>query len=133
MEVQEVEHTADLSIRVHGQDLPTLFANAARGMFALMTDLERVRPIEQRQVDLEAFDVETLLVAWLSELLWLSEESGLYFNRFQIASLTPTRLNATAWGGPADQVFGHIKAVTFNNLRITSTETGYEVTIVFDV
>ena len=38
-EIEEIEHTADLAIRVRGRDLSQLFANAARGMFGLMADL----------------------------------------------------------------------------------------------
>ena len=40
--IEELEHTADLSIRVRGRDLAELFVNAARGMFGLMADLERM-------------------------------------------------------------------------------------------
>ncbi len=131
--IEELEHTADLSIRVRGRDLAELFVNAARGMFGLMADLEAVEHSVQRQVQLHEMDAETLLVSWLSELLWFNEESGAAFARFEMQSLTQSDLQATAWGGSAPSQWKHIKAVTFHDLAIIETDDGYEVTLVFDV
>lgn len=131
--IEEIEHTADVSIRVRGSDLEALFVNAALGMATLMTDVKEIEPNIQRQLSLEEFDVETLMVSWLSELLWFNEESGAVFVRFEITRLTPTHLEATVWGGPAASQWKHIKAVTFHDLDIKLSEQGYEVTVVFDV
>ncbi len=131
--IEELEHTADLSIRVRGRDLAELFVNAARGMFGLMTDLETVEHNVQQQVQLYEMDAETLLVSWLGELLWFNEESGAAFARFEVQSITHSELQATAWGGPAPSQWKHIKAVTFHDLAIIETSDGYEVTLVFDV
>jgi SHS2 domain-containing protein len=130
---QEVEHTADWAIQVRGRDLRELFVNAALGMATLMADVKIVEPNVERQVGLEEFDVETLLVSWLSELLWLNEETGAVFVRYDITMLTPTRLKARVWGGPASSQWKHIKAVTFHGLRIEETADGCEVTVIFDV
>jgi SHS2 domain-containing protein len=134
--IQEIEHTADWAIRVRGRDLRELFINAARGMFGLMVDPEATpldTPSIEREIELEGFDAETLLVSWLSELLWFNEESDAIFMRFEITSLTPTYLKATAWGGPAPGQWKHIKAVTFHDLEIIKADDGYKVTLVFDV
>jgi SHS2 domain-containing protein len=131
--IEEIEHTADLSIRVRGRSLEELFVNAALGMAMLMADPDQVEPSLERRVELEEYDTETLLVSWLSELLWFNEESDAVFVRFEIEELTPTRLRATVWGGPAASQWKQIKAVTFNDLEIIETDEGYEVTVVFDV
>jgi len=135
-DIEELEHTADLSIRVRGRDLPALFVNAARGMFGLMADLEALEAVEphiQQEIELEAYDRETLLVTWLSELLWLNEEHGAVLTRYVITTLTPTQLHATVWGTPAPEQWKNIKAVTFHDLDIIETDDGYQVTLVFDV
>ncbi len=131
--IEEVEHTADWSIRVRGGDLEELFRNAALGMAMLMSDVETIEPDVKRQVALEEYDTETLLVSWLTELLWFNEETDAVFVRFEFQELTPQRLEATAWGGPADNQWKHIKAVTFHDLNIIQTQTGHEVTLIFDV
>lgn len=132
-DVEEIEHTADWALRVRGRTLKGLFANTARGMAMLVADLDTVEPSVERRVELEEFDLETLLVSWLSELLWFNEQSGAVFVRYEIQELTPTRLAATVWGGPASGQWKHIKAVTYHNLNISTTDDGYEVTVVFDV
>ncbi len=131
--IEEIEHTADWAIHVRGRDLAELFTRAAQGMYALVTDLAGVRPLVERKVTLESFDAETLLVDWLSELLWYTESEGLVFSRFEVHEIMPTRLQATVRGEVVSDLEKQIKAVTFHNLAIRRTGEGYEVTIVFDV
>jgi len=64
--IEEIEHTADLAIRVRGRHLEELFVNAALGMAMLMADLKEIAPHVERHVELEEFDAGTLLVSWLS-------------------------------------------------------------------
>ena len=131
--IQEIEHTADWAIRVRGKTLEELFANAALGMAMLMAEVDTIKPDIERWVQMEAYDLEALLVSWLSELLWFNEESDAVFVRFEIESLTPSFIKATVWGGPVSRQWKHIKAVTFHDLEIIETDEGYEVALVFDV
>src|SRR5438034_408776 len=66
---EEIEHTADVALRVRAPSLEKLFCYAARGMFALMTDASGVATASEIALDVTASDRETLLVNWLSELL----------------------------------------------------------------
>jgi len=130
---EEVEHTADASIRAYGRDLPELFVNAAYGMFDLLADVEKSYPTIEREVSLEAPDLETLLVDWLGELLYLREAHGEVYEEFEISALSPTELRAVAKGGKRFAPRMDIKAVTYHDLKIEKTEEGYVATIVFDV
>ncbi|MGD8969498.1 MAG: archease [Anaerolineae bacterium] len=130
---EEIEHTADIAIRVWGHDLAALFANAAYAMSCLLTDVEDVVPTVEQTIELVAEDVEVLLVDWLSELLFLGERDNLVFTTVDRLRVTPNRLHATVRGGPIQERYSHIKAVTFSELQITGTEEGYETVIVFDV
>jgi len=129
----EIEHTADWAIRVRGATLPELFVNAATGMYGLMADLAAVTPGLERAIAVKGVDAEALLVNWLNELVYHTEIDGEVFCEFHVASLEPTHLRATARGSRGIQLKKQIKAVTFHNLQIISTDTGYEVTLVFDV
>jgi len=130
---EEIEHTADIAIHVWGHDLAELFANGAYGMACQMADPDVVLRTAERLIELEAYDAETLLVAWLGELLYLYERDDCIFTDFDMLKVTPTRLRALAWGGPVRERRRHIKAVTFSDLEIVHTGAGYETTIVFDV
>ena len=130
---EEVEHTADIAIRVRGRGLAELFVNAAYGMACQLADVGGAALTIERRVELEAYDVETLLVAWLGELLYLGEREGGVFHDFDVLAITPTRLRAVARGGAVREYRAHIKAVTFSDLAVLRTDEGYETTIVFDV
>ncbi|MBI3362099.1 MAG: archease [Chloroflexi bacterium] len=82
---------------------------------------------------LEAPDTESLLVAWLNELLYFTESDGQVFTEFGVNALTDTHIEAQATGGPATELNKQIKAVTFHNLKVERTDEGFETTIVFDV
>ncbi len=130
---QEVDHTADLALHVWGRTLEELFIAAARGMFALLVDLESVELEVQHDVVLSALDRETLLVDWLNELLYLGERAPLSaYVGFDFAVLQPTCLEATVKGGTVADYRTHIKAATFHNLKVQRTREGYETELVFD-
>jgi len=130
---EQVEHTADIAIRVWGRDLAELFANAAYGMACQLTDVATVGRTVEHEIQLEGWDTETLLVSWLDEFLYVNERDGLVFTDFDVLEVSPTHLRAVVRGGPAPVRWYSIKAVTFNDLRIVRTADGYETTIVFDV
>jgi SHS2 domain-containing protein len=130
---EEIEHTADLALRVYGQDMRELFANAAYGMFALMAEPSLEEPAREREVSLEATDYESLLVDWLNELIYLHEVEGETYSQFAIETLSPTKLKAHVTGGPTKSKTKAIKAATFHDLKINETANGFVATIVFDV
>lgn len=131
---EEIEHTADWALRIRGQDLRELLVNAARGMSQLLVvDLDTLPRNVEEHIVIEAYDAESLLVNWLSELAYHAEIHGTVFAEFDVYDITPTRLEATVRGGRAPQLQKHIKAVTYHNLAVIQTEEGIEATVVFDV
>jgi len=130
---EEIEHTADIALRVWGSDLADLFANAASGMGHLLSEAPEGPLTVSKTIELAAVDVETLLVDWLSELLFLGEQSDVVFTRFDELRVSGNQLTATAGGGPTGERRSAIKAVTFADLEIRETDCGLETEIVFDV
>ena len=129
---REVDHTADWALEVWAPTLEALFVDAAHGMYALAGTAPGAATLTRR-IELNGDDYESLLVAWLGELLYLTESEGVVFNNFRMELLTPTHLQAEASGGPGRHPEKVIKAVTYHNLRVRRTEAGYATTIVFDV
>ena len=131
---EEVEHTADLGLRVTGQDLKRLFIHAAHGMMHLMAFSAR-SPAPQfstYRISLDSHDLETLLVDWLGELLYLSERDRVCFLEFVIDVLEGTHLQASVIGQTGHIPSRAIKAVTFHDLVLRREQKGYETTITFD-
>jgi SHS2 domain-containing protein len=131
---EEIEHTADWALRVRGHDLPELLVNAARGMCRLLVpDLTLISTDVERRFELDAFDAESLLVEWLSELAYWAEAEMLVFREFDLRQVTPSHLEAVVRGGRAPNLQKQIKAVTYHNLEIITRDNGLETTVVFDV
>ena len=129
-----VEHTADWALRVYGSDFPALLRNAARGMNSLLVeDVSAVGTDVAARLALEAFDRESMLVEWLSELAYLAETEGLIFDDFDLERATPTVLQGVIRGGRAPALQKHIKAVTYHGLEVVERAHGLEATVVFDV
>jgi SHS2 domain-containing protein len=129
-----VDHTADWALRVFGSDLADLLRNAAIGMSSLLVVRLSDIPLEvSRDLVLEAFDAETLLVDWLSELAYFAEEEQLVFREYRLWNVTSQRMAARIRGGRAPELQKHIKAVTYHELSIERTDSGVTATIVFDV
>jgi SHS2 domain-containing protein len=136
MGFEEISHTADWSVRVWADDLAGLVAESARALYALAGAVPGPGPRVTRNFQMEAQDRESLLVTFLSELVYLMESENLGFDR-----VDPTiavvggrvELNAEMEGAPLDSLDKAIKAVTWHNLKILPTPRGLETEIVFDV
>jgi SHS2 domain-containing protein len=131
---EEIPHTADWSFRAFGKDLRELFENAAHAIFALEgAQADRHANEIARVVHVTGIDYESLLVNWLTELLWLQESNRETYHRFQIETLTPTELQAQVFGAPLTTLNKVIKAVTYHNLQVEQTMEGWQATVVVDV
>ncbi len=127
----EVEHTADWGLRAWAEDLPALFCTAAEGMYALMDVRLAKGPEVSREIHLEAADLESLLVAFLDELLY-QVENGHAFARMDL-SIAGGRLDGSLRGKPIETRKKEIKAVTFHQLEVRQGPKGWETTVIFDV
>lgn len=137
MPFEELSHTADLCLRVWAPDLDQLFAEAARGMNTLAGISLAAKPRVRRTLSASAADTESLLVSFLSELVFFAEQDNLAFDDFELSidsgSGQPLHLSAVLHGASILTLDKVIKAVTYHNLQILQTARGVEVEIVFDV
>jgi len=85
-----------------------------------------------RTFEAEAPDVESLLVAFLSELVYYQEQENLTFDVFDL-KVAGQWLRVRMEGAQLESVDKAIKAVTYHNLKIEKKTEGFETTIVFDV
>ncbi len=129
---QEQPHTADWALDIWAPDLTSLLLQAARGMYALMQARLQAEPNEIYRFEIAAPDRETLLVTFLSELLYFTQRDNVAFDQFDLIH-DGNKLIAAVAGGPIESAAKEIKAVTYHNLAVRETERGLETTIVFDV
>lgn len=129
---REQAHTADWELEVWAPDLLSLLEQAARGMYTLMGT--SLRPAERfvRDLELPAHDQESLLVDFLTELLYLAEAESLGVVNYHLR-MEGDKLLARLECAAVASLTKEIKAVTYHNLAIRQTERGLHTNIVFDV
>jgi len=139
-EFEILEHTADIGIAAYGKTKREVFINAAKGMYNIITEDKReFKENFSHHIKLTAENLENLLVAWLSELLYLSETKLVVFNKFEIEELSDYQLTGKVFGKRIDQS-GHkikreIKAVTYHRLEVKEDkESGlWRAQVIFDI
>lgn len=131
------EHTADLGLRATAPTLNALFADAARGLFAMiLDDPDAVRPDLIQTFDIPGADREYLLFDWLKQLLYRFDADGMVFAVFDVA-VTDAGLTATVYGEPFDPdrhaPGREVKAITYHELKVERTADGWLAEVIVDI
>lgn len=130
-----IEHTADTGLVAYGNSLAEAFANAAYGLFSIITELNPVREAQSRPVAVSAGDVEELLFNWMNQLIYVFEVEYLLFKRFDITEFTEHNLEATCWGEryhpSRHELKLGVKSATYHMLNVDKEKN--EVRVIFDV
>jgi len=128
-----LDHTSDAKFQAYGRTLEEAFANAALATVSLMWDPAAVEKMLDHPVAVQGRDLEQLLVRFLGEVIYLFETRSLFVaavDDLKIEKATEGfRLRAVFRGDdrPARYaIFGHVKAVTYNEMRI---DQGCPVTV----
>ena len=136
-----LEHTADAYVAAYGKNLEEAFENAALATFEVMTDVNKVKPLVEDNVEVEAQDEYALLYNWLEELLVRFEVTNNLFSRFKISIIEKVlhglRLKAKIWGDSFDpnkhvQRVG-VKAVTYHKMEIVKKPEAVTVKFILDI
>jgi len=132
-----IDHTADVGVKAYGKNLSETFENAAKAMFDIITDNSNIESIGQYDIELEADNLEQLLIDWLSELLFLNSAKNLVFGFFKVnINENKKNLTATIFGEKYDvskhKIGTEIKAVTYHMLEVKNKKPFY-IQIIFDI
>lgn len=130
-----LEHPADIKLRFYGENLEQLFANAALGMMEFLFGEEvftKTKITSHEKISIEADNVETLLVNWLSEILYLCNVKKSAYLHFSFEMIDTTKIIADVSSGKA-VAEDDIKAVTYHELKIERINSGWVGDVVFDV
>ena len=131
------EHTADIGIRAQGKTLAELFARMAQGLVELIAEDSALQPRQGRSIQLSADDAESLLLAWLQELLfWFSTDRFLPVE-FSLDDVTPTTLRGQLRGDtfdPARHAQGReVKAITRHLLEVRQRNGVWHGQVIVDI
>ena len=132
-----LDHTADIGIIVHGENLKALFENAGEAFFHLITDLRKVKRRVERRVNIEGESLDRLMVDWLGELLYLHDVENLLFKEFRVDSVGGDGLKATVKGEPFQEgvhvIKTEVKAVTYHQIEVRQENGGWRAQVILDL
>jgi SHS2 domain-containing protein len=128
------DHTSEVKIRLYAPSLRDLFSEAALALADIMAESPEAASEATERVQLDAQDIEALLVEWLNELVFRNEGSGLVYTAVQIDRLSETHLEARIGGTAGATPKTPVKAATYHDLRIEPTDDeGWTASVVVDV
>ena len=132
-----LDHTADLMIRVTGPDLADLFKNAGLALFDLIFDSDTLTTDEIIEVQVNGDDPADLMVNYLRELLYLWTGKEKLVNLVDIVHISDTavsaRVSTDRYQPEHHEMLHEIKAVTYHQIDVSQTKSGWQATVVFDV
>jgi SHS2 domain-containing protein len=135
MSYEELDHTADIRLRVRSPSPDSLFAETALAMMQIVYGESRPGQIE-RTIGLESGNIENLLLDFLSEVLFISEVDYIVFSSLTV-HISGNSLRAQLAGEPFDperhRGGTEIKGISYSGLSIVKEDEGYVLDILFDV
>lgn len=130
------ETTADTGLFVWGATKEELFENAAAGLFQVIASPVNVRPKKRCTVEASGIDNPSLLVAWLSEWLYLFDARGFVGCRFR-AGLTGGKVTGEGWGEVFDRrrhtLRTEVKGITYHRLEICRSAARLRARLILDI
>ncbi|MGH2663973.1 MAG: archease [Actinomycetota bacterium] len=128
-----LEHTADIGLRMRGATLEDVFEAAGEGL-ATLQGAWFPGEGEEEHVTVRAADRPALLVAWLDELLFISESRDVVFGGFDVHTVGEQDLDAgvrVAGRGDRELESVGVKAATYHRLRLEQQPDGAWVAEVY--
>ena len=133
MKYEILEHKADLRIRAFGKTKEELFLNMLKGMTDSQKP-EKIREKIKQEIKIKSLDLPSLLVDFLSEILYLSQVNKEIYNNVKFKKFSETEIEGTLFGQRVERFGEDIKAVTYHNLDLHQRNDGtWEAIVLFDI
>ena len=138
-----IEHPADVGFIAYGRTLSELFENAGLAMCSLACALEKIEERVERRIVARGRDAESLLYAWLAEILAVADGEQLVFRRVTTLHIREPRdgVAGEAHGIAHGEAFDrerhaagtYIKAVTLHQFAIERAPQGFRARVFLDL
>ncbi len=133
---RQIEHTADLGLEIWGDSRSELFAQAACALREVIVAEAPVNPRETQEIEVSGSDDAELLVAWLSELLFLFECRGFLPSECKL-EFGENCLRAQIKGEPFDPqrhpLEREVKAITHHQVLVEEKDGQWHARVYVDI
>lgn len=129
----EIDHTADISLRIWAPTLEDLFKLAVEGMNSIIgIHLNHNDPGEFQDFCIEDVDLESMLISLMNEVNYKIQQELVSAVITDIL-IENKKITGKMFLKEIKTIQKEIKAVTYHNLKINHSKKGYSVVVVFDV
>jgi SHS2 domain-containing protein len=133
-----IEHPSDVGFDLRSPSRERLMADATLVYYDMLVGLDRIEAGEERVVEVSGSDDPDLLVALLSQCLYMTEVDQLVFAEADVESLRDHRIRLVMRGeriDPERHPFDlGIKAITYHDLHVEACPDGtWHARVVFDI
>ncbi len=129
--------TADVALLAWGSTAGELFENAATGLTRAIARPRGLRAHEARRVSVEGANLEELLVAWLSEWLYLFDAEGFIGRDFKVLACDGGKAVGVGRGDvyspERHELRMEVKGVTYHDLAIREHTRGLQARVLLDI
>ena len=137
-----LDHTADVWVHAWGPTLENAIEQTALALMDTMIASKNIKPSTQKTIVLKEYNIGSLLIAFLSEFLFLFDVEGWIFSKIIVEKIIKRgpdeiEIHATTFGEKFE-ISRHepdveVKAITYSYLEIITKEEKSEIKIVFDI
>ncbi|MHA1720594.1 MAG: archease [Promethearchaeota archaeon] len=137
-----LNHPADVWVHAWGNTLEVAIENCVYGLMETMIEGDNIENTITREIFIEDETKGALLIAFLSEFLYLFDTESLIFNTIKIDPIITNdsgnlELHAVCWGeifDPEKHIPDtEVKAITYSYLEINEAKKRTDIKIVFDI
>jgi len=134
LDYEILDHPADLKVRAYGSNLSELFSNMLKGMFqSCRPVIDNKKLLVNREIKVKADNIESLLINFLSEALYLSDINNETYFDAEFKRINEKGLIAKIKGKKVKRFSLEIKAVTWHDLEVKKENDLWQATVLFDI
>jgi SHS2 domain-containing protein len=139
--IRMFDHTADVGFELGAPTLEDMFEEALRALLMTLFERPPEKGESEHSVQLTAPDLETLLVRWINELVFLVQGDG-FVPIHAVVQIEESggegfSLEASLTGAPLDlegnSWLGEIKSATFHGLDVRQDGEDWRARVILDV
>ena len=132
-----IDISGDVGLKIFGETISDLFSNAAEGFYSLITDVSAVEIKKNILVAANGDTQESLLIAFLNELIFFFDTDGFVGKEIAINKISERSVEAEV-SGEAFEIGRHesgllVKAATYHNISITKSGDMWTASVIFDI
>ncbi len=131
------DHTADAGLAGRGESLCELFEAMAEGLARFICPSPPAEPRETRRVDVEAEDIEALMVEFLSAVLAVIQAEHMVVGPVRVEEASPravrARLLCERYDPRRHELAAEVKAITWHKLQVTCENDTWTARVILDI